>query len=113
MTRFGECVRKTIAFALIAVAAGFPQVADAAGREYSVSMANMAYGPIPTGLRVGDSIVFVNKDSVPHTVTARDHSFDLRIGPGQSGRLSLARPGNYQIYCILHAPMRGSFTVGS
>ena len=48
-----------------------------------------------------------------HTVTARDHSFDLRIGPGQRGRLNLTKAGTYQIYCILHAPMRGTLTVGS
>jgi len=87
--------------------------AAAAGHEYVVSMANMSFGPIPSGLKAGDSIVFVNKDSVPHTVTARDHSFDLRIGPGQRGRVNLTKAGTYQIYCILHAPMRGSFTVGS
>ena len=81
--------------------------------EYTVSLANMAYGPVPTGLKVGDSIVWANKDSVPHTVTSRDHSFDLRIGPGQRGRLTLTKAGNFQIYCIFHAPMRASLTVSS
>jgi plastocyanin len=72
----------------------------------------MAYGPIPSGLKVGDSIVWLNNDSVPHTVTARDHSFDLRIGPHQQGRVTLSKAGTYQIYCIIHSPMRTSFTVG-
>jgi plastocyanin len=96
---------------LMAVSA--PVGAAAAVHEYTVPLANMAFGAIPSGLKVGDSLIFVNKDSVPHTVTARDHSFDLRIGPGQQGRVNLTKAGNYQIYCILHAPMRGSFTVGS
>lgn len=88
--------------------------ATAAGaRDYTVTMQNMAYGSIPSGLKVGDTLVWVNKDSVPHTVTARDHSFDLRIGPGQSGRLTLAKAGNYQVYCVIHSQMRGSFTVGN
>lgn len=88
-------------------------LAAAEAREYTVAIANMAYGAIPSGLKVGDTILWVNRDSVPHTVTARNHSFDLRLGPGQSGRLALTKAGSYQIYCILHAPMRGSFTVGS
>jgi plastocyanin len=100
-------------FALLAFAVVAPLGAAPAGHEYLVPLAHMAYGAMPSGLKVGDSIVFVNKDSVPHTVTARDHSFDLRIGPGQRGRLTLTKAGTYQIYCILHAPMRGSFTVGS
>lgn len=101
----------------LAVLAGLaltaPLGAVAEARDYTVEMRNMAYGPIPSGLRVGDVITWVNKDSVPHTVTARDHSFDLRIGPGQSSQLALKKAGNVQIYCILHSPMRGSFTVGS
>lgn len=110
---FGERVRKSSIFAAIAIAASSPLSAAGSGHEYVVSLANMAFGPIPSGLKVGDSLVFVNKDSVPHTVTSRDHSFDLRVGPGQRGRLNLTKAGSFQIYCILHAPMRGSFTVGS
>jgi plastocyanin len=109
----GKCVRNLSMFVVAMLAAGAPVSAAGAGHEYVVPLANMAFGAIPSGLKVGDSLVFVNKDSVPHTVTARDHSFDLRIGPGQQGRVNLTKAGNYQIYCILHAPMRGSFTVGS
>ena len=98
----------------LAVSAAVPSaLGAAAGKQVVVTMANMKFGTVPAGLKVGDSILFVNKDSVPHTVTARDHSFDLRIGPGQRGRLNLTKAGTYQIYCILHAPMRGTLTVGS
>jgi plastocyanin len=85
----------------------------AAARDVQVPMANMAFGSIPSGLKVGDTITWVNNDSVPHTVTARDHSFDLRIGPHQRAQLKLTKAGTYQIYCIIHAPMRGSFAVGA
>jgi plastocyanin len=108
-----EFVRKLPIFAAAVLALGVPTAVAAAGKNYVVPMANMAFGPMPSGLKVGDSITFVNKDSVPHTVTARDHSFDLRIGPGQSGRINLTKAGSFQIYCILHAPMRSSFTVGA
>ena len=106
-----DWIRKSV-LPIMALAVVAPSSAAAAGHEYVVPMINMAYGPIPSGLKVGDSIVWVNKDSVPHTVTARDHSFDLRIGPGQRARLTLTKPGTYPIYCILHSPMRGSLTVG-
>jgi plastocyanin len=108
----GKCVRNVSIFITSLMAVSAPVGAAAAVHEYTVPLANMAFGAIPSGLKVGDSLIFVNKDSVPHTVTARDHSFDLRIGPGQRGRLNLTKAGTYQIYCILHAPMRGSFTVG-
>lgn len=85
----------------------------AAARDVQVPMANMAFGSVPSGLKVGDTITWVNNDSVPHTVTARDRSFDLRVGPHQRAVLKLTKAGNYQIYCIIHAPMRGSFSVGA
>jgi plastocyanin len=104
---------KASLFAISAWAFAVPLGAAAAGQQYVVAIANMAYGPMPAGVKAGDAIVFVNKDSVPHTVTARDHSFDLRIGPGQRGRLNLTKAGTYQVYCIFHAPMRATLTVGS
>jgi plastocyanin len=106
-------VRNASIFTVAALVPILPARAASAGHEYVVPMVNMAFGPIPSGLKPGDSIVFVNKDSVPHTVTARDHSFDLRIGPGQRGRLNLTKAGTFPIYCILHAPMRAAITVGS
>jgi plastocyanin len=97
----------------LALAGTLPAPASAAGREAVVTMANMKFGSIPSGLKVGDSITFVNKDSVPHTVTARDHSFDLRIAPGQKGRVTLTKAGTIAIYCILHSPMRGTLSVAA
>ena len=108
--------RKVITTALTLGVGGLSLIVPLTGaeaRDYTVAIANMAYGAIPSGLKVGDTIVWVNRDSVPHTVTARNHSFDLRLNPGQSSRLALTKAGSYQIYCILHSPMRGSFTVGS
>jgi plastocyanin len=112
-----EMSRSRAIKALVPVVGGFAlsvlSASAAEAREYTVSMQNMAFGAIPSGLKVGDTLIWANKDSVPHTVTARDHSFDLRIGPGQSGRVTLTKAGSYQIYCVIHSPMRASFTVGS
>lgn len=103
--------RMTAAMA-IALALGVPAApAQASGREVVVSMSNMKFGTIPADLKVGDSIVWVNKDSVPHTVTARNRGFDLRIGPGRRGRLNLTNAGTVPIYCSLHPAMRGSLSV--
>ena len=104
-------LRGSLALGIVALAGSATTGASPAGREYSVAIANMAYGSAPSGLKVGDSIVWVNKDSVPHTVTSRDRSFDLRIGPGQRGRLNLTKAGTFQVYCIYHAPMRATLSV--
>ncbi len=88
-----------------------PTAATAA--SYVVTMANMNYGRLPAGLKVGDTITWVNQDSVPHTVTARDKSFDLRLNPGQKGTITLRTAGDVAIYCIFHATMRGVLKVAA
>jgi plastocyanin len=83
------------------------------GKEYTVTMGNMDYGALPSGLTVGDTIVWVNHDTVIHSVTARDHSFDIRINPGQTARMPLATAGKFPFYCLFHPNMRGVLTVGA
>ena len=81
--------------------------------SYTVAVANMSYGQVPAGLKVGDTLTWVNHDTVPHTVTARDHSFDLRVNPGQSARMTLTQAGSFPFYCIYHATMRGVLKVAA
>jgi len=109
-----------VAAALIAAPAAFAQSkgaeakgAEAAGKEYTVNMSNMDFGAIPSGLKVGDTITWVNHDTVLHSVTARDRSFDLRLNPGQSVKLTLMTAGKIPIYCLFHPNMRGTLTVAA
>jgi plastocyanin len=71
----------------------------------------MSYGRLPTGVKVGDTIIWVNRDTVPHTATARDRSFDVRAATGQSVPMKVAKAGTFAIYCIFHPTMRGTLTV--
>jgi plastocyanin len=81
--------------------------------EHVITMANMSYGTIPTGIKVGDTIVWVNRDTVLHTATARDKSFDLRISQGHSARMTVQKAGAIPFYCIFHSTMRGTLQVAA
>jgi plastocyanin len=110
--------KAVLAAALIAAPAVFAQSAKdspeaSKGRDYTVVMSNMDYGAIPPGLKVGDTIVWVNHDTVIHSITARDHSFDLRINPGQTAKMPLATAGKFPFYCLFHPTMRGTLTVSA
>lgn len=94
---------------LAAVAAARPPAP--APQQHVVTMAHMNYGRMPADVHVGDTITWINRDTVPHTVTARDKSFDLRIAPGKSGTMTVPRAGNIPIYCIYHLQMRGTLKV--
>lgn len=83
----------------------------APAKQYTVVMANMSFGKLPAGVKVGDTILWVNKDTVPHTATARDRSFDVRVQQGQSASMVVKKAGNIAFYCIYHPAMRGTLAV--
>jgi plastocyanin len=80
---------------------------------YTVTISQMRYGGLPGDLKIGDTIVWVNKDTVPHTITAKDHSFDLRLDPGKRATQTMAKAGTFAFYCIYHPTMRGVLKVAS
>ena len=88
-----------------------PVEAQAAPREIVVVMDNMNFGRLPSDAKVGDVIVWDNRDTVLHTATARDGSFDVRLQPGKTGRTVLKKAGNIAIYCIYHPMMRATLRV--
>jgi plastocyanin len=81
-------------------------------REHVIVMRNMAYGPAPAGIRVGDTILWVNRDNVPHTATARNRSFNVNVPQGRSVRMPVRQAGTFAYYCIYHPAMRGTITFG-
>ena len=106
-------LRRLAGFALPAIALSLSGAASpgAAPNEYTITMANMSFGKIPTGVKVGDAITWVNKDSVVHSATARDHSFDVRTNPGQKVRMVVKKAGSFPFYCIFHSMMRATLVV--
>lgn len=100
-----------LTFALTTAAA--PAAARSpAPQKYTVVMANMSFGKLPR-VKVGDTIVWVNRDTVPHTATARDKSFDVRVQQGQSVSMVVKKAGNIAFYCIYHPAMRGTLIVAA
>lgn len=102
------------AAALLGVAMASAVIArPAPPKQYTVVMANMSYGKLPSGVKVGDTITWVNRDTVPHTATARDKSFDVRVQQGQSASMTVKKAGNIAFYCIYHPGMRGTLAVAA
>ncbi|GGF04442.1 hypothetical protein GCM10011611_07310 [Aliidongia dinghuensis] len=81
-----------------------------AGEPPTVVMQNLAFGPAPADLKVGETLVFRNDDSFRHTATARG-DFDLDLKPGHSGSVVLKRAGTIQVTCRYHPTMKLTLTV--
>lgn len=88
-----------------------PPPAAAAARTYMVVMDKMKFGPLPAGLRKGDSIIWVNRDFLRHTATAADHSFDVDLPAGGKAKTILKKSGAIAFSCRFHPGMRGVLKV--
>lgn len=84
--------------------------AVAAPRVHTVIIDKMKFGAVPNGIRVGDTILWVNKDLFKHTATARDKSFNIDLPSKTSGKTVIKRSGSIAFYCIYHPSMRGALT---
>jgi plastocyanin len=66
-------------------------------------------GEVHTG--VGQEVLWIFRDSDPHTVTADNKSFDSgEIRQGEF-RLVFEQPGTYSYHCALHPDMKGRVVV--
>ena len=82
-----------------------------AAAEYTIVIENMAFGPVPAELRVGDTIVWKNDDLFRHTATARDKSFDIDLPAHSEARLVLDTAGSVAFFCKLHPGMKDTLVV--
>jgi plastocyanin len=108
---FALRIRAAAAGAALVLLSTISAPAAAAPHTYTVTIAQMRYGPLPANISVGDTIIWANKDTVPHTVTSKDHKFDLRIAAGKQASMTLSAAGNFAFYCIYHPAMRGQLKV--
>jgi plastocyanin len=92
-----------VAGALLSVTPPVP----AAAATHVVVIDKMKFAPVPP-LKVGDTVVFENKDMFRHTVTASNNSFNLDLMPGAIGGLHINSAGHAAFYCKYHPGMRGT-----
>ncbi|WP_369184587.1 cupredoxin domain-containing protein [Streptomyces sp. Y1] len=79
----------------------------------TVTIRDFLFQPADFTVPAGTRLTVVNADTVSHTLTAQDSSFDTGpIAPGASAVLTApARPGDYPYRCTFHHFMRGTLTV--
>lgn len=107
-----------VAITGLAVAVLFPAVRAAAEdqrpepRQHTVTIDATSYSPKTLTVHVGDTIVWVNKDLFPHTVTARSGPFDSGvIATGRSWSYTVKAEGLFEYFCTYHPTMQGTLRI--
>ena len=102
--------RLALAFAIAAILVVAVPTVLAASR--GVSIRDFAFGPKTVEIRVGDRVTWTNRDSVEHTATARNGSFDTGLlGQGESHSVRFMAAGTYRYICTPHPNMTGTVVV--
>lgn len=95
------------AVAVLTLASSQAAAAPAQPTVHRIVVSSLAFAPPPQSVKVGDTVVWVNKDIFRHTATARDKSFDVDLPPGKEGRWVVSKTGQIAYFCRFHTAMTG------
>lgn len=85
-----------------------PTSATVEGSNASVAIEDFRYAPGDLTIRPGTVVTWTNEDSVPHSATARDDSWDTGLFErSNSQSVTFADEGTYGYYCSIHPSMEG------
>jgi plastocyanin len=81
-------------------------------RAHTVTIERMRFEPQSLVVAPGDTIVWINKDLVPHTATSRTAGFDSKaIQANASWKYTVKKKGRYDYTCTFHPTMSGTVRV--
>jgi len=102
----------TVALGLLLSSAEPAAAADSKPATHTVTISGVQFEPQSLTVRVGDTIVWVNRDPFPHTVTAVGKRFDSHeIAVGHSWTYRARKAGIFSYACTLHPTMSGTLRV--
>ena len=100
------------ALGLMVCDTGVDAAATTKPKTHTVTIEAMRYQPERLTVASGDTIVWVNKDVVPHTATSKAGGFDSEtILADQSWRVTLRTKGDFAYICTFHPTMKARLRV--
>ncbi len=95
-----------LAATVIVCVIGLPADERPKPKTHTITMENMRFEPDRLTVARGDTIVWVNKDLVPHTAISTAGGFDsLVIQAEKSWRLTVQKKGEFPYICTFHPTM--------
>ena len=85
-----------------------------APQTFTVVAQNFSFAPGTLTVKQGGMVIFTNKDSAPHTVTADDAAFGsgtLQLGQSFNLDTKTLAKGSYSYHCAIHPSMTATLTV--
>lgn len=77
-----------------------------------VKIDNFSFGPQTLTVSVGTTVVWTNRDDIPHTVVSTDGVFKSKVrDTDEKFSYTFTRAGTYPYFCSVHPKMTGKVVV--
>jgi plastocyanin len=79
----------------------------------AVDIKSFSFNPPTLTVKTGTKVTWINKDSVPHTITSDSGTLlnSEAISPGQSFSFTFTNTGSVKYHCKIHPTMKGQIIV--
>jgi len=91
---------------------GTQPASETGGSVAKVEIVGFAFNPQTLTVPVGTTVEFLNKDTVPHTVTSDAGDFDSpTLKERESFKFLFNEKGTFSYHCSIHTSMKGTIVV--
>lgn len=86
--------------------------AEGSGKVVAVAIRGFKFVPAEVNIKAGETVVWTNEDSAPHTVESSDGTLKSdELSKGDTYSYTFAKSGKYDYICGIHPSMKGAVTV--
>jgi plastocyanin len=88
------------------------RAADDKPARVAVTIDNFNFAPSPITVAVGTTVIWTNRDDVPHNVTSTDKVFaSPTLDTDEKFEFTFQKAGTFNYYCTIHPKMAGKVVV--
>jgi plastocyanin len=104
-----------VMIAMLLLFAASPRVTandQPAAGDAAVKIDNFVFGPQTITVPVGATVIWTNKDDIPHTTVSTDGVFKSKVmDTDEKFSFKFDKAGTYSYYCSVHPKMTGKVVV--
>ena len=88
------------------------QAAAPAGKVVEVKVDNFSFSPQTITVAPGTTVIWTNRDDIPHTVVSDDKVFKSKVlDTDEKFSFTFDKAGNFPYFCSVHPKMTGKVIV--
>jgi plastocyanin len=77
-----------------------------------IKIDNFTFGPAELTVPVGTTVMWANRDDIPHTVVSTDKAFKSKVlDTDEKFSFTFSTPGTFPYFCSIHPKMTGKVVV--